>query len=103
MSISQVENKDSQILVYDEKSQCVSRMPSTRVEIAGFTSDFFVTIEGGWIRTYDQDCNRLGSMSAIGLTIRSVSGGNFTIAEAGEVRTYDRRCKEVRASRIRQK
>lgn len=95
MSISQVENKNSQILVYDEKNECISRMPNTRVEIAGFTSDFFVTIEGGWIRTYDQDCNRLGSMSAIGLTVRSVSGGNFTIAESGEVRTYDRRCKEL--------
>lgn len=96
MSISNVEHKDSQILVYDEKNECVSRMPSTRAELAGFTSDFFVTIEGGWIRTYDQDCNRLGSMSAIGLTVRSVSGGNFTIAEAGEVKTYDRRCKEIR-------
>ena len=97
MAISNVENKESQIRVYDEKSECVSRMPNTRVELAGHTSDFFVTIEGGWIRTYDQDCDRLGSLSAIGVTIRSVSGGNFTVTDNGDVRTYDRRCKEVRS------
>lgn len=96
MAISSVENKDSQILVYDETNQCVSRMPNTRVELAGSTSDFFVTVEGGWIRTYDQDCRRLGSMSAIGVTVRSVSGGNFTVGEGGDVKTYDLHCKEVR-------
>lgn len=97
MAISQITSKDAEIHVFDEKNQCVSHMPSKRVELAGFTTDFFVTIEGGWIRTYDQDCNRLGSMSAIGVTVRSVSGGNFTIAEDGEVKTYDRRCKELRS------
>lgn len=96
MAISNVENKESQIRVYDETGECVSRMPNTRVELAGHTSDFFVTIEGGWIRTYDQDCERLGSISGIGVTVRSVSGGNFTVAENGDVKTYDRRCKEVR-------
>lgn len=96
MAISNVENKDSQIRVYDEKNECVSRMPNTRVELAGHTTDFFVTVEGGWIRTYDQDCQRLGSISAIGVTVRSVSGGNFTVAEGGDVKTYDRRCKELR-------
>jgi hypothetical protein len=96
MAISNIENKESQIQVYDENSQRVGSMPNTRVELAGFTSDFFVTVEGGWIRTYDQDCERLGSLSAIGITVRSVSGGNFTVSEAGDVRTYDRRCKEVR-------
>ncbi len=96
MAISNIENKEAQIRVYDENSQCVGSMPNTRVEVAGFTSDFFVTVEGGWIRTYDQECERLGSMSAIGVTVRSVSGGNFTVSEAGDVRTYDRKCKEVR-------
>jgi len=96
MSIANIENKESQIWVYDENSRCVGSMPNTRVELAGFTSDFFVTVEGGWIRTYDQDCERLGSLSAIGVTVRSVSGGNFTVSDAGDVRTYDRRCKEVR-------
>lgn len=96
MAISNIENKDSQIHVYDELGRGVARMPNTRVELAGFTSGFFVTVEGGWIRTYDQDCERLGSMSAIGITVRSVSGGNFTISDAGDVRTYDSRCKEVR-------
>ena len=96
MAISNVENKESQIRVYDENSQCVGRMPNTRVELAGFTVDFFVTVEGGWIRTYDQECERLGSMSAIGVSVRSVSGGNFTVAAAGDVRTFDRRCKEMR-------
>ncbi|MFC5456702.1 hypothetical protein [Prosthecobacter fluviatilis] len=99
MAISNVENKESQIRVYDENSQCVGHMPNKRVEIAGFTSDFFVTVEGGWIRTYDQECERLGSMSGIGVTVRSVSGGNFTVSEAGDVRTYDRKCKEVRPRR----
>lgn len=96
MAISNIENKDAQLRVYDEKNQCVSTMPSKRVELVGFTFDFFVTVEGSWIRTYDQDCERIGSMSAIGLTVRSVSGGNFTVSEAGEVRIYDRRCKELR-------
>jgi len=96
MAISNIENKESQIWVYDENSQRMGSMPNTRVELAGFTSDFFVTVEGGWIRTYDQECERLGSLSAIGITVRSVSGGNFTVSEAGDVRTYDRRCKEIR-------
>jgi len=96
MAISNIENKESQIWVYDEDSRCVGRMPNNRVELAGYTSDFFVTVEGGWIRTYDQDCERLGSLSAIGVTVRSVSGGNFTVTDAGDVKTYDRRCKEVR-------
>ena len=96
MAISNIENKESQIWVYDENSLCVGRMPNKRVELVGYTSDFFVTVEGGWIRTYDQDCERLGSLSAIGVTVRSVSGGNFTVSDAGDVRTYDRRCKEVR-------
>lgn len=96
MAISNVENKDSQIRVYDEKNEGVSRMPNTRVELVGHTNDFFVTVEGGWIRTYDQDCQRLGSISAIGVTVRSVSGGNFTVAEGNDVKTYDRRCKELR-------
>ncbi len=96
MAISNIENKESQIWVYDEDSRCVGRMPNNRVELAGYTFDFFVTVEGGWIRTYDQDCERLGSLSAIGVTVRSVSGGNFTVSDAGDVKTYDRRCKEVR-------
>lgn len=96
MAISNIENKEAQIRVYDENSQCVGRMPNTRVEVAGFTSDFFVTVEGGWIRTYDQECERIGSMSAIGVAVRSVSGGNFTVSDKGEVRTLNRRCKEVR-------
>ncbi|WP_395743432.1 hypothetical protein [Prosthecobacter sp.] len=96
MAISNVENKESQIRVYDAQGQCVGRMPNTRVEVAGFTTDFFVTVEGGWIRTYDPECERLGSMSGIGVSVRSVSGGNFTTSAAGDVRTYDRRCKEVR-------
>lgn len=96
MSISNIENKESQIRVYDENSECVGRMPNSRVELAGYTSDFFVTVEGGWIRTYDQECERLGSMSGIGVSVRSVSGGNFTVSDAGDVRTFDRRCKEVR-------
>jgi hypothetical protein len=96
MAISNIENKESQIWVYDEDSRCVGRMPNNRVELVGYTSDFFVTVEGGWIRTYDQDCERLGSLSAIGVTVRSVSGGNFTVTDAGDVKTYDRRCKEVR-------
>lgn len=99
MAISNIENKEAQIWVYDENSRCLSSMPNSRVELAGFTSDFFVTVEGGWIRTYDQDCERLGSLSAIGIAVRSVSGGNFTISEAGDVRTYDRRCKEIRQRR----
>lgn len=99
IAISNIENKESQIWVYDENSHCVGSMPNARVELAGFTSDFFVTVEGGWIRTYDPDCERLGSLSAIGITVRSVSGGNFTISDAGDVRTYDRRCKEVRKRR----
>lgn len=97
MAISNVENKESQVRVYDEKGECISTMPNARVELAGFTSDFFVTVEGGWIRTYDQDCERLGSISGIGVTVRSVSGGNFTVSEGGDVKTYDRRCKEVRS------
>ena len=96
MAISNIANKEAQILVYDENGECIGRMPNTRVELAGYTSDFFVTVEGGWIRTYDQDCERLGSLSAIGVTVRSVSGGNFTVSDAGDVRTYDRRCKEIR-------
>ncbi len=96
MAISNIENKESQIRVYDENSRCIGSMPNTRIELAGYTSDFFVTMEGGWIRTYDQDCERLGSLSAIGVTVRSVSGGNFTVSEAGNIRTYDRRCKEVK-------
>ncbi len=96
MAISNIENKESQVWVYDENNRCVGSMPNTRVELAGFTSDFFVIVEGGWIRTYDQECGRLGSMSAIGTTVRSVSGGNFTISEGSDVRTYDRRCKELR-------
>ncbi|MGV3660377.1 MAG: hypothetical protein ACO1TE_09325 [Prosthecobacter sp.] len=96
MAISNVENKDSQVRVFDEKNECISTMPNTRVELAGFTSDFFVTVEGGWIRTYDQRCERLGSISGVGVSVRSVSGGNFTVAENGDVKTYDQRCKEVR-------
>jgi hypothetical protein len=96
MAIANIENKESQIWVYDEDSRCVGSMPNTRVELAGFTSDFFVTVEGGWIRTYGQECERLGSMSGIGVIVRSVSGGNFTVLEAGDVKTFDRRCKEVR-------
>lgn len=95
MAITNVESKASQIKVFDETNTCVSQMPAGRVELLGHNSDFFVTLEGAWIRTYDQDCKRIATMNGTHVTVRTVSSSTFTTEEDGWLKTYNAHCKKI--------
>ena len=64
MAISNVQNEGSWIRVYDEKGKRISQMSSSKIEVVGIASSFFVTDEGSWIRVYDEKCKRISQRSA---------------------------------------
>lgn len=70
-------------------------MSSHNVEVVGTASDFFVTLEGSWIKTYDEQCQRIAQMSSHNVKVTNASGTTFATEEGSWLKTYDENCKRI--------
>lgn len=101
--IANVKVEGSWIRVYDHNSKRLSQMPYFNLNIAGVSSDFFVTQEGPWIITYDKHCHKMGQMLSKKAEIRGVTKNDFTIKEGSWIKMYDKHCSLINQRLIRRK
>jgi hypothetical protein len=70
-------------------------MSSNDNEVVGITGDFFVVVDGVWIKTFDEDCRRIAQMSSHKVTVIGAAGDTFTTEEGPYIKSYDQNCKKT--------
>lgn len=93
--ISDVQIKNSWIIVYNEKGKEISRMTQAKNEVVGTTGSFFVVNNAsGWIITYNEKCKEIARMSSTNKQVKGAVGETFTVLSNGWTITYGKNCKE---------
>lgn len=94
--ISDVQTKNSWIIVYNEKGKEISRMAQAKYELAGTAGSFFVvTASNGWIITYNEKCKEIARMPLAKKQVKGAVGETFTVLDNNSwIITYDKKCKE---------
>ncbi len=93
--ISDVQIKNSWIIVYNENGKEISRMSQAKKEVFGITGGFFVvTTSNGWIITYNEKCKEIARMVSSNKQVKGAAGETFTVISNGWIITYDKKCKE---------
>ena len=54
--ISDVQIKNSWIVVFDSNGKKISQMPQSGKQVKGAAGDTFTVLDNGWIITYDKKC-----------------------------------------------
>jgi len=93
--ISDVQEKDAWIVVYDQNGKENKRMGLHNRTVVGVTSGFFVVEDGAWIVTYDIDCKEIKRMGKHDRIVRGASGNSFIVKDGVWTVTYDKNCKEI--------
>jgi len=91
--LAQVINHKDQIRVLDEEDREISTMCGSGKVVVGVGDDFFVSLEGSWIKTYDERCRHIATMPSIGRVVFVTVGISFTCKESGCLITYDKYCR----------
>ncbi len=93
--ISDVQIKNSWIIVYNEKAKEISRMPQAKYEVVGTATSFFVVTNSSWIITFNEKCKEIARMPLAKKQIKGAVGETFTVLDNNTwIITYDKKCKE---------
>lgn len=92
--ISDVQIKNSWIIVFDTNGKKISQMPQSKKEVVGIAGSFFVVTANGWIITYNEKCKKISQIPLSGKEVKGAAGGTFTVLSNGWIITYDKNCRE---------
>lgn len=101
ITIGHVEQKGSQIVVYDTKGKQIKNMSTGGGELKGYGTDFFVLKKGnGNATTYDLNCRLIKSIAIADYEITGASGNNFTTKRKNQMRVYDKSGKMISSRNV---
>ena len=95
--ISDVQQKGSWLIVYNENNKEISRMGfSNSDEYLGMGASFYVVRKGSWLIVYDENSKEISRMGFGNSDVFKSAGGNsFNIKKGSWIITYDKNCKEL--------
>ena len=91
--ISDIQIKNSFIIIFDSNGKEISRMPQAKNEVKGIATSFFIVTNNGWIITYDEKCKVISKIPQTHNEVKGAVGETFTTLNYGWTITYDKHCK----------